>query len=155
MLFPFSQICSFSLPTSEAWETFLPQWNLIRNSNQTDSKTDKCVGTETLWTVGLKEEPKGNVKNSLRQTNGEPSKSLGDAADTALRKLPAVNAYGSMQEGTPSNTRLKACERKTEPQSRRRKEIPEFKRNRDKWKRENINKTKSFFERTEGKKRKF
>lgn len=43
--------------------------------------------------MGLKEEPKGNVKNSLRQTNGEPSKSLGDAADTALRKLPAVSAY--------------------------------------------------------------
>lgn len=82
--------------------------------------------------MGLKEEPKENVKNSLRQTNGEPSKSLGDAADTALRKLPAVSAYGSMQEGTRSNTRLKACERKTEPQSRRRKEIPEFKRNRDK-----------------------
>lgn len=54
--------------------------------------------------MGLKEEPKGSVKNSLRQTNGEPSKSLGDAADTALRKLPAVSVYGSMQEDTQSNT---------------------------------------------------
>lgn len=92
-----SQIYSSSLPTREVWETFLPQWNLIRNNNNTVKYTSMCILKH--W-IGVQDRTKREFEK-LVETSWEHS--IGDAAKAVLR-ITVVSAYREVQEGTRLNT---------------------------------------------------